>query len=286
MASVRVDVTLPGEIAAWHYEGEQGCVVMAHGFSAVREQRLDAMAERVAAHGVGVILFDYRSFGASGGEPRQVLDIKRQLEDWRTAIAWARGHYARVGLFGSSFGGAHALELARTEPDIAAAVAQCPFTDGFADAMKIPVPTALKLTRIALQDELGSKLGRKPRYVPAVGRPGDVAIMTAPDALPGFEAMTPEGSNWRNRVAARVGLQTLLYRPGAKAGQVTCPLLVCICEHDSVVSAKAAEKAAHAAPGGELMRLPIGHFDVYQGEWLERVASRTGEFLARHLSSD
>jgi pimeloyl-ACP methyl ester carboxylesterase len=259
---------------------------MAHGFSAVREQRLDAMAERVAGHGVGVLLFDYRSFGASGGEPRQILDIKAQLADWRTAIAWARGHYARVGLFGSSFGGGYALELARTEPAIAAAVAQCPFTDGIKDALKIPPPTALKLMGVALQDELGSRLGRKPRYVPAVGRPGDVAIMTAPDALPGFEALTPEHSNWHNRVAARVGLQTLTFRPGAKAAEITCPLLVCVCERDSVVSASAAAKVAQTAPQGELMSLPIGHFDVYHGEWFERVASRTGEFLARHLNAD
>jgi fermentation-respiration switch protein FrsA (DUF1100 family) len=87
MASVRLDVELPGGIAAWHHEGEQACVVMAHGFSAVREQRLDVTAQRFADRGLGVLLFDYRSFGASGGEPRQVLDIQAQLADWRTAIA-------------------------------------------------------------------------------------------------------------------------------------------------------------------------------------------------------
>ena len=257
---------------------------MAHGFSAVREQRIDVTAQRFAERGLGVVLFDYRSFGASGGEPRQVLDIQAQLADWRTAIAWARANYASVGLFGSSFAGAHVIELARTEPDIRAVAAQCPMTDGLAAALKIPPLTALRLFKVALQDELGSRLGRKPRYVQAVGNPGDLAVLVTPDSLPGFEAMTPEGSNWRNLVAARIGLHTMWYRPDA--GQVACPLLLCVCEHDSVISAKAAYKAAEAAPQGELMRLPIGHYEIYHGEWFERVASRAGEFLARHLNSD
>ena len=95
--------------------------MLGHGLSAVRDQRLPAYAERFAEAGLAALLFDYRHFGASGGEPRQLLDIQRQLEDWRTAIAYARGldGIERVGLFGSSFGGGHALELAAEEPAVA-----------------------------------------------------------------------------------------------------------------------------------------------------------------------
>src|SRR3954447_24665152 len=112
----RADVTLPGGIAAWLYrpEGATGCVVMGHGLSAVREQRLPAYAERFAAAGLAALLFDYRYFGSSGGEPRQLLDIDAQLADWRTALGWARARYERVGLFGSSFGGGHVIEIARS----------------------------------------------------------------------------------------------------------------------------------------------------------------------------
>ena len=90
---LRQDVTLQGELAAWlwHPEGATGAVVLGHGLSAVRDQRLPAYAERFAEAGLAALLFDYRHFGASGGEPRQLLDIRRQLEDWRTALAYARG---------------------------------------------------------------------------------------------------------------------------------------------------------------------------------------------------
>jgi fermentation-respiration switch protein FrsA (DUF1100 family) len=282
----RVDVTLPGEIAAWLYqpEGATGCVILGHGLSAVREQRLDAYAERFAAAGLAALVFDYRRFGASGGEPRQLLDIGDQLDDWRTAIAYARERFARVGLFGSSFGGGHVIAIAAEDHRLGAVVAQCPMTDGLQASLRVPPKTTAKLAKVALQDELGSRLGRRPRLVKAAGRPGELALMSSPDTLPGFESLTPPDSNWVNLVAARLGLRIGLYRPGRKAAQITCPILVCVCEGDALVSVAAAEKVAEAAPHGELARYPVGHFEIYTGEWFERAVSRQAEFLARHLS--
>ena len=66
------------------------CVVMAHGLAAVKEMRLDAYAERFAAAGMSVFVFDYRGFGSSDGEPRQLLDIDAQHADWEAAVAYAR----------------------------------------------------------------------------------------------------------------------------------------------------------------------------------------------------
>ena len=51
------------------------CVVLAHGFGAVKEGGPVRMAERFAAEGYAGLAFDYRYFGESGGEPRQLLDI-------------------------------------------------------------------------------------------------------------------------------------------------------------------------------------------------------------------
>ncbi|GAC1435889.1 MAG: hypothetical protein NVSMB51_06190 [Solirubrobacteraceae bacterium] len=35
-------------------------------------------------------MFDCRHFGASEGEPRQLLDISLRLADWAAAISYAR----------------------------------------------------------------------------------------------------------------------------------------------------------------------------------------------------
>jgi dienelactone hydrolase len=84
----RSDVTFESagtRCAAWLYRpvesggGPAPCVVLAHGFSGVRDQRLDAYAERFAQAGLAALVFDYRYFGDSDGEPRQLLDIRRQL---------------------------------------------------------------------------------------------------------------------------------------------------------------------------------------------------------------
>jgi hypothetical protein len=272
------------DCAAWLYrpEGAQACVVMAHGLSAVRDQRLPAYAERFAAAGLAVLLFDYRHFGASGGEPRQLLDIGRQLADWQAAIAHARTRFDRVALFGSSFAGGHVLAVG-ADPGIAAVVSQCPMTDGFLAVLKVPPVTAAKLTVAALQDQVGALLGRRPKLIPAAARPGETALMSSEDSLPGMTSLAGPDSQWRNAAAARVGLWIPLYRPGRHARKITAPLLVCICDNDSLVSTKAAEKVAQRAPRGESRHYPIGHFEIYTGEWFERAVADQTEFLTRHL---
>lgn len=94
------------------------CVVMAHGFSGTMD-RLFRYAERFATAGMAVLVFDYRNFGASGGQPRQLIDIPGQQADWRAAIGYARNHQAidpqRTALWGSSLGGAHAVTVAAAD---------------------------------------------------------------------------------------------------------------------------------------------------------------------------
>ncbi len=102
---MRTDITFhSGDdwCAGWLYrpegfEGPRPLMVMAHGLSATKELRLPAYAERFCAAGIGVLLFDYRHFGASGGEPRQLLDISRQHADFRRALAYARPRLGRSG---------------------------------------------------------------------------------------------------------------------------------------------------------------------------------------------
>jgi dienelactone hydrolase len=285
MASV---LRLRGDVAAWlwHPEGATGAVVLGHGLSAVHDQRLTAYAERFAAAGLAALVFDYRHFGSSGGEPRQLFAIDAQLEDWRTAIEHARGlpGIERVGLFGSSFGGGHAITLAAERPDLGAVVAQCPMTDGLKASLLAPKATAAKLTKLALQDVGGARFGRAPKLVKAAGRPGEVALMSAADTLPGFESITPPDTVWVNAISARAGLEILRYRPGTKAKQIACPILICICDDDSLVDLKASDRVAQDAPQGEVAHYPIGHFEIYTGEWFERAVPRQAEFLVRHLS--
>src|SRR5947207_1952922 len=87
-------------------------VVLGHGLGAVREMRLDAFCERFAAAGIATLAFTYRYFGDSGGRPRQLMSVKRQLADWDAALDFVKGcaevDGRRAAVWGSSFGGGHA----------------------------------------------------------------------------------------------------------------------------------------------------------------------------------
>lgn len=289
----RVDITFPSgedECSAWLYlpdgDGPFPVIVMGHGLGAVREMRLDAYAERFQAAGYACLVFDYRHFGSSGGEPRQLLSVARQLEDWRAAIAHAGSRPEldadRLVLWGSSFGGGHVLATAAEIP-VAAAVIQCPFTDGVASTLAAPPRTAARLVALAVRDLLAARRGDAPVLVPLAGDPGTTALMSAPDVMPGYLSLVPEGVTVRNEVAARVAFDILRYRPGAKAAKVTCPIHVTVCNKDSVAPARSTTRHVNKAPRAEVVHHPVGHFDIYTGEDFERVVADQLGFLARHV---
>jgi pimeloyl-ACP methyl ester carboxylesterase len=262
---------------------------MAHGFGATRDASLEPYAERFAAAGMHVLLFDYRHFGASDGEPRQLLSVRRQLQDYAAAVHFARAlsgvDPARVAVWGTSFSGGHALVTAATVPGVAAAVCQCPMMDGLAaviNILKYAGPgQVLRLTGHGLRDLALAPFGRA-HYVPTVGKPGALAVMTSDDADEGYRKLAPPG--FRFEVAARIGLTAGLYRPVRHAGQVRCPVLVQVCERDSVAPVASAEQVIRLLGSrGEARRYPIGHFEPYFGAHFERSVSDQLEFLQRHL---
>jgi len=277
--------------AAWLYrperDGRLPLVVMAHGFSATRELRLDAYAERFADAGLAALVFDYRHFGASPGEPRQLVDIKKQQQDYEAALAYARGldwvDSQCLALFGSSFSGGHVLAVGARDGRVAAIIAQCPFTDGLATLPMLGATNAVKATVAGLRDQLGALLGRPPHYIPAVGESGSFAVMATPDSKPGFEAILPPETRWENRVAARIALRVGTYRPGRRAPFISSPVLACVCDADSLTSADRTVELVSKAPRAEIKRYPIGHFDIYVGEWWERAVADQTDFLSRHL---
>jgi dienelactone hydrolase len=82
---------------------------MAHGYAGVREHGIAKFAEAFADAGFVVLLHDHRTFGVSGGEPRQDVDPWRQIADWRRAISYLESRpevdSSRIGLWGTSYAG-------------------------------------------------------------------------------------------------------------------------------------------------------------------------------------
>lgn len=255
---------------------------MAHGFGAQKEGRLDAFADHFADAGMAALVFDYRHFGHSTGEPAQLVDIRRQHVDWQAAVAHSRGldgiDPARIALWGSSFSGGHVVWVAARDSRVAAVVSQIPHASGPATLLEAGPKRLAKLTAAGVRDQVAALFGRS-HYIPIVGPPGSVAAMATADAEPGYRAMYPKGFPFRNEVPARVMLRVGAYSPGRGAAKVRCPLLVVVASDDAVTPPGPARRIAEKAPRGELMTVPGGHFDPYLGDCFEQVAGRETSFL-------
>ena len=284
----------------WYYparsEGFRGpdgtpCVVMAHGLGGTRDAGLEPYAERFADAGLAVLLFDYRHFGASDGEPRQLLSVRRQLRDWATAVRVARSlpeiDAERIALWGSSFSGGHVIAAAAADGRVAAVTAQGPMMDGLAAVTNAVsyggLSLLLRLSWAGIRDVIGDLAGADPVYIPIVARPGGVATMATADAYDGYHAITPP--DWRNEVAARFALSLAFYRPGKRANRLPCPTLIQICDEDSVAPPWAAEAtAAHSRGRAVEKHYRIGHFDIYRDAGFRASSADQLAFFTEHLS--
>src|ERR1700761_2307821 len=177
-------------------------VVMAHGIGGIKAGGLEPFAQRFASSGFAAVALDYRHWGDSTGEPRQFLSVRRQLQDYRSALAWARTQEefdaARMFVWGTSFAGMHIVALAASEPGLAGAIAQCPLVDGLAGLTNVPAARALRVAADALARPAG------PGRVTARPTPAVSAHQRAPGAARGDRNRRCDGRHGPTRSRRRV----------------------------------------------------------------------------------
>ncbi len=262
-------------------------VVMGHGLGAQQDFHLAPFAERFAERGLAVFTFDYRHWGRSQGKPRQLLLPRRQLEDWHAALAHVRSleqlDSSRVGIWGSSFAGAHVIHVAARDHAIKAVVSQVLAADTLSAVRHFGWSYLLKSTAMGLADTFGAALGRPPLYFPLVGRPGETAVMNTAECWDGYLGLVPNDSPWQNRVTARSLLRLPLYRAVKVAHKVRSPTLLMGAIHDSLVSIDDIRALAKRLPGAELREYDCNHFEPYYPPLFDTFVTAQADFLAEHL---
>jgi pimeloyl-ACP methyl ester carboxylesterase len=264
-------------------------VVMGHGFAGTRDVGLPAVAERVAREGIAAFVFDYRSFGASGGTPRQIVDPWQQLDDWRAALTFVRTRPevdgGRLALFGSSLGGGHALLIASETPDLRAVVAQAPMidTDVEGESTYYGAGWAARLLLSGWADFLGSAFGRAPLSVAAIARRGDFGMIVDDRAYAAFEKLVGPQSTYRNAVAARSVFLFDDYNPAAHIDAIRAPVLLIASPTDRFAPFSAVQAYAARAPNVTVVTFEGDHFDVYSPPASTLAADAAARFLAEHL---
>jgi len=301
---MRRDIALEGfggtVLRGWFYTPDGGqaapAIVMAHGFSAVKEMALDPFARAFCEAGMAVLVYDHRNLGASDGEPRQEINLWAQARDYRYAISWLATQPEvcpdRIGIWGSSFSGGEVIVVAACDRRVKAVIANVPFAC-LPGVDYETAPDTFAAIRQNLLDESGSGFADVPGEVmgplAVVEEQGNdlPVFLGSEEASKWFRAVgrLPE-SRWVNRVTIRNSFGTQPpFDPGICVRHISpTPLLMVVATHDEL--ADTAGTLATFARAGEpkhLVMVEGGHFVAYQGPGFELAVSAMRDFLLRHL---
>lgn len=259
------------------------CVVLANGVSMTRRDGVDRFARAFADAGMAALTYDPRHLGDSDGEPRQLIDLRSQVEDLRAAVVHARRLEGvdgrRIALWGFSLGGGVALEVAVDDQEIAAVVLLCPMVDGLAFTLAGDLRNNARAALAAMRALRRAEHLR----LPITGTDDGPVLFTQSEAAVGFDAVVGEGSSGRNEVLASPTRLVATFRPARRARELTCPLVVVVGAIDTVVPRRPAERVARRAPGGRLEEHATGHFGAF-GEHFDAVTSCHVAFLSGNLA--
>src|SRR6266700_2422912 len=284
--NMRQDIEFNAEgttLRGWLYTPNSGkgpfpTIVMAHGFSAVKEMYLDSFAEVFAGAGLAALVFDNRNFGASDGEPRQEIDPWAQVRDYRHAITYAgtlpEVDAARIGIWGSSYSGGHVLVVAAIDRRVRAVVSQVPLISGHDTLRALVRADFIAGFREMFDADLLARFE---------GKPAALGPVVEEDPLAPSALLTAE--SWRNEVTLRSVEMFTEYEPVTYLPYISpTPLLLLVAVGDHLVPSElsiAAYDKAHEPK--ELIIMPGGHFDAYT-KGFEPSSTAARDWLARHLA--
>jgi uncharacterized protein len=295
----KIDVRIPAEggiaLGAWLFvpegDGPRPAITMAHGFAGTREHGIEPFAKAFAAAGFVVLVHDHRHFGASGGEPRGDIDPWRQIADWRRAISYLESRAEvdadRIGLWGTSYAGGHAIVLGATDRRLRCVVAQVPTISGYEQGLRRVAPDAVPALEEAFSDDERAQLhGKPPRRQAVVSTdPAVPAAYRSQDAID-FYLRPVSAGLWDNEITLRASRAARMYEPGAWIARVSpTPLLMVVAKDDRLTVTDLALAAyERALQPKRLALLPGGHFDPYLGQFAQAEAAATAWFREHLLA--
>lgn len=276
--------------------GRSPAVVMAHGFSATVSMTADRYAEVFAGAGFTVLLYDHRSFGASGGEPRHEINGWMQARGYRDAVTFASEidgvDAGRIALWGDSMSGGVALIVAGVDERVAAVVVQVPAT-GRAPAPPDPDAALFAALRETLMT--GDIRGEPEVTV------GPLPVVSA-DQLHAPSLLTPLtafrwfidyggrfGSRWENRATLVTPRTPAPLHAGIAAPHIRCPSLMLIAREDEMPGADPdVALSVHALIGGPKQAIMVdgGHFGLlyHPSACFDAASAAQREFLLDALA--
>lgn len=254
--------------------GPHPAITMAHGYAGTREHGIERFGRAFAEAGFAVLLHDHRNFELSDGAERGDIDPWRQVADWRRAISYLESlpevDASRIGLWGTSYAGGHAIVLGATERRLRAVVAQVPTISGYEQGLRrIPPDGVAALERSFAEDERAQFRGEPLRRQRIVSDdPAIAASYRNKDAIDFYLQPIPEGI-WENSVTVRSTRAARMYEPGTWVSRVSpTPLLMVVALADTITVTDLALAAyERALEPKKLVTIHGGHFDPYLSQF-------------------
>jgi alpha-beta hydrolase superfamily lysophospholipase len=278
---IKEDLTIQtdgGELAATLYTpgagGKPGTVILCHGFCGIQTVLLPAFAEFFARNGFRALTFDYRGFGASGGEKGRLVPAM-QIDDIDATVRWVAGHAFHengpIALWGTSLGGAHVVEVAARNELVSCVISQMPFGDGMS-----------MITRDMSNEErdnLIQTLEKMQVRKQTTGKEVMVSVnkvLTDPDSIAFFEQVRVTHPEIDIKIPFLTVRETLLYSPVKAAPQVRAPVMVMAAENDIVNPPEQARLLFDSLTCPKAWHIQSGarHYDLYSPPHFDAVASR------------
>jgi uncharacterized protein len=276
--------------------GPHPVVVMAGGWCYVKEVVMPHYADYFVKQGVATLLFDYRNLGASEGSPRQHIDPWAQIEDYRNAISFAMTQPEldpqRVGVWGISYSGGHALILAAIEPRIKCAVSNIPVVDGFQNMRRVQGERLFKRLLDLVEADRNQRYETgQGGFIPMSSRTPDTEASTWPFAdvfeiFNGIKQREAPAHEHRSTIeSVELLMQYSVYPYVARILNV--PVMMIVAEGDEKTLWDLEIDAFNHIPAAnkQLIVLPsVSHMSLYSSRsHLEVAATAVGGFLRQHL---
>jgi hypothetical protein len=276
------DLFLPDDLTP----GEKRAgIVLCHGYTGVRNLYLPDNARLLNQAGYVVLTFDYKGWGDSDG-PRSRLSPYGRVIDSQAAITFLGAQPAvddsRIGLYGTSYGGATVVWTAAIDPRVQCVVSVVGIGNGrrWMRSVRRPDEFADLLQRSAA-DRMRRALTGQSQFVER----NDVLL---PDRQSADLAAAARKGN--PGAVSEIPLEyvddTLGFHPEWVVDRISPrPVLFITCDEDRLVPPEESEELFRRA--GEPKKLVVlkgwGHYEVYAGEAFHQVMDATLAWCREYL---
>jgi fermentation-respiration switch protein FrsA (DUF1100 family) len=276
------DLSLPADLAA----GERRAgIVLCHGYTGVRSLYLPDNARVLNAAGYVVLSFDYKGWGDSEG-PRSRLAPYSRVADVQAALSFLAAQPEvdpdRLGIYGTSYGGATVVWVAAIDPRVQCVVSVVGIGHGarWMRSVRRPDEYADLLERAAA-DRTRRALEGSSEFVER----GEILLPDRQSAVLA-EAARRNNPGAVNRIPLEYIDDTLGFNPEWVVDKIAPrPILFITTDDDRLVPP--AESESLYARAGEPKKLVVlkgcGHYEVYAGEPFRQVMDATTAWYAGHL---